>query len=334
MADWGAGAKGAAGGAATGAAIGSIVPGWGTAIGGVAGGIIGGLGGLFGGDGDAADELRKKQLAAMSAQAQANYTQLGQQGYGALDYLRGQAQGQNSVSAEQLRQALERNVAHQQSIAAGADPRNAAMAARTASINAMSGGAGLAGQQAVAGLQERNLAQQQYAGLLQGLRGQELNAAMGASAPGQIGPAAPTWIQQYGPAIQGGLGAYAALNRPGAAAAAPRPAAGTGYSQPDSMGFNVSDRRLKKQVRDGDSEANKAIAGLRAFTFSYKEPQHGKGKQLGIMAQDLERAGLKHAVVDTPIGKVVHGAKLATSATAMVAALGRRVAKLEGGAGK
>jgi len=36
-------------------------------------------------------------------------------------------------------------------------------------------------------------------------------------------------------------------------------------------------------------------------------------------------------VIDTPEGKIVHGAKLAGANTAMLAALGKRVSELEGG---
>jgi hypothetical protein len=69
------------------------------------------------------------------------------------------ASGQDSVSGMQLKQALGQNVSAQRSMAAGAAPRDQAMAGLMASRNAMSLGAGLAGQQAVAGIQERQAAQ-------------------------------------------------------------------------------------------------------------------------------------------------------------------------------
>lgn len=264
------------------------------------------------------DELRKRLLsqqggrAGMFAdQSQQRYEQYGQQAGGALAGLQAQANGQNSVSALQLRQGLQQNLAAQRAQAASAAPQNAAMAARTAAIQSSRLGAGLAGQQAVAGLQERNQAQQNYGQLLQGLRGQDLNAATSGRAAaanaygaGSSGPPAPGWWDQNGKYVTAGATA---------------------------LGAAISDRRLKRDIRDGDESADKAIKGLRSFMFRYKDDQHGKGDQLGVMAQDLERAGLKHAVIDTPIGKVVHGAKLATANTAMISALGRRLAKLEGG---
>src|SRR5262245_28315897 len=62
------------------------------------------------------------QSAAFADQGQAGYGALTGRGNGALDYLQQQAMGQNSVSAEQLRQALAQNQAAQMSMAAGASP--------------------------------------------------------------------------------------------------------------------------------------------------------------------------------------------------------------------
>ena len=225
-----------------------------------------------------------------------------------INALQGQANGQNSVSAEQLRQALARNQATQMSMAAGAAPQNAAGAARTAAIQSARLGAGMAGQQAVAGLAERNQAQQALTGAIGQYGSQALQATQGARGQaiqgygaGNAGQPEKSWLEKYGPAIQSG-----------AALAA-------------------SDRRLKTDVKDGDAGAGKMLDALRAVTYRYKDGErHGKGERTGIMAQDLERGGLKHAVVDTPGGKMVHGAHLATANTAMIAALHRRLRKLEG----
>jgi len=239
-------------------------------------------------------------------QAQAGYNAYGAQGQQALSGLQAIANGQNSVSALQLQQAMQANLAQQRSLAAGAGPQNAGMAARTAALQMGRANAGLAGQQALAGMQERNQAWQQYGGLLQGLRGQDLNAAIQSRATANNSYGAAPFAPQGNndaatlTALAAGIGAYAA-----------------------------SDRRLKTDVKDGDAAASKASSKLPAFAFAYKDARFGKGKQLGVMAQDLERAGLGHTVVDTPGGKVVHGTKLATANTAMIAAMGRRLAELE-----
>jgi hypothetical protein len=240
-------------------------------------------------------------------QSQANYTQLGNQGNAALAGLQAQAQGQNSVSAEQLRQGLLQQQAQQQSIAAS-NPGNP-MAARTAAIQSARLGYGLAGQQAVAGLQERAQAQGQYAQLLAGLRGQDASTAGQARSQAITGygggmppgPEPKSDFEKYGPAAIGAISA-------------------------------ASDRRLKTEVRDGSDQADESLKGLRAHFFKYKdEDKHGAGARVGIMAQDLEKAGLKHTVINTPGGKMVHGAQLATALAAMMPGLDKRLSKLEGG---
>ena len=115
---------------------------------------------------------------AFADQGQQQYGVLGAQLGGEAGYLRDVARGGQSVSAEQLRQALGQNVSAQQSMAAGAAPQNQAMAALMASRNAMQLGSGLAGQQAVAGMQERQQAQQALMQALLQQRQQEMQAAL------------------------------------------------------------------------------------------------------------------------------------------------------------
>lgn len=119
-------------------------------------------------------------VGVLADDAHVNYQNLSGRLNGSLDELQARANGQNSVSALQLHQALQQNLANQRAMAAGASPNNAAMAARTASNNMGRMGVGLAGQQAVAGLQERNQAQDAYAQMLGQARGQDANTAVGA----------------------------------------------------------------------------------------------------------------------------------------------------------
>lgn len=223
-------AGGALSGAATGAAIGSIVPVYGTAIGAGVGAIAGGLAGYFGHDDGPSDEdIRKRKLYNQAERAnrfantsERNYADFTAGGFRSLRQLEQLGQGQNSIAGEQLRQGLAQNLAAQQSLAAGASPRNSALAARTAAIQSGRLGAGLAGQQAIAGLQERAQAQQQYAALLQALRGQELQAALTSrqyalTGYGAQNAGAPpkSFIEQYGPAVTGALSAYAQIKGAG-----------------------------------------------------------------------------------------------------------------------
>ena len=221
--------------------------------------------------------------------------------------LQAQTQGKNSVSAEQLRQGLQQQLAQQQSMAAGAAPQNAAMAARNAAMNMGRASYGMAGQQAVAGLAERNQAQQALGQLQLGQSAQQMQGTLGG--------------------YQTSIGANSAvLGNPENTWA--KPVMGIGNA--GAQYLSKSDRRAKRDIRSGDSDAKKAIEGLKAYSYRYKDERDGKGKQFGPMAQDLERAGLKHTVINTPQGKMVHGAKAATTALGLVASLGKRVAKLEG----
>jgi len=245
------------------------------------------------------------------------FAEVGERGFGAMtqegqqarEHLRRLSEGKESVSAEQLRQANDQNLANQRSFAASAAPQNAPMAARTAMMNMNRASTGLAGQQAVAGLAERQAAQKALMDSILQQRQQDMQAALGGrglaiQGLGTSAPNVPSWWDKHGKdAMQAG-GMAAGL-------------------------IAMSDERLKEDVEDGDGDANKAIDGLRAFTYKYRDQRHGKGKQVGIMAQDLERAGLGHAVMETPHGKAVHAGKLAGSNTAMLAALGKRVAELE-----
>lgn len=93
---------------------------------------------------------------------------------GLVDQLRRRASGEESLSALQLKDSLGQNLRQQQALAASARPGQAGMAGRMAAQQAGQLGAGLAGQQAMAGIQERTSAQNMLGGVLQGARGQDI----------------------------------------------------------------------------------------------------------------------------------------------------------------
>ena len=255
-----------------------------------------------------------------------DFADVGQRGYGRMtgemdrdrEFLRGQQRGENSVSAEQLRQGLQQQYGMAQSQAAGARPGSAPMAARTAMMGAGRAGSAMAGQQALAGLQERNMAAQQLAQLNQAQRAQDLQAAL---------QARQNALQGYGQLEQSRTSRYAAdMGVPSMGERAFGMGAGiAGLAM-------TSDKRAKKDIEPADDDADRLLRGLKAYRYKYKRPDRdGDGPQLGIMAQDLERAGLRQAVIDTPRGKVVHGAKLAGALAAMMPGINRRIEKLESG---
>lgn len=260
--------------------------------------------GSLGKIGDEAD-----RASAWATRGQVGFDTLGTEATAERDYMRRIARGQESVSAEQLRQAMQQSQAQQQSMAAGARPGNAAMAARQAAMNASRQGAGLAGQQAIAGIQERQQAQNSLQQMLMAQRQQELSATLGSR--GQA-------LQGYGTQYTGQMGQPTGMEK------------AMDYAKTGASIYAMSDKRIKHNIKDGTEDADAALRKLAAYKYDYDDEKHGKGKQLGLMAQDIEAAGLGHAVEETKEGKAVHGGKMALSVAAMAVALNKRLEKLEG----
>ncbi len=181
----------------------------------VFGSVLGGVpvvGGLLGGGPARTSSFGEidptGQLGHQSSEA-GKFGQYGAQGYknmtgelqGDRAYLQGLRSGQNSLSAEQLRQGLEQQQGQLQSMAASARPANAASAARTAMIQSGRAGSAMSGNAAMAGIAERNAAAQTLAGLNLQQRQQDVGAALG----GQSNA-----IQGYGALEQARTGRYAA----------------------------------------------------------------------------------------------------------------------------
>lgn len=253
--------------------------------------------------------------SAFGGTAQTNYNNATAQMEARRKYLEDVAAGRISVTGQQLRQGLQQQNAQQIGYAAGAAPGNAAMAARQAANNIGRAGTAMAGNAAVAGLQERAAAEAALGNMILQGRGQDANVALGGGQNAISGygtilgqPRSPGFMD-YVTGVGSALGS-AALMRP-------------------SGGTAASDERLKKDITPADDKAKRTLDGLKAYAYKYKDTKHGKGEQFGIMAQDLAKSGLGHAVIDTPEGKMVHGAKLATSLAGLAATLHKRVAKLE-----
>lgn len=201
MADWGSGLTGAAGGAAAGSTFGPV----GTAL----GGVIGGIAGLFGGGGESAEERKKREwetAQGMFGRVDENNFQLAGQGYrdhmlrdrvtgltsrnanavgpaqmsqfrqnqsNLIGALERQAAGQGpSIAAEQAKAASQRAMQGQLAMARAGGP-NAAIAGRTAAMNAAAQQGSVAGQAASARAQEQMNAQAQLANVVGQARSQD-----------------------------------------------------------------------------------------------------------------------------------------------------------------
>lgn len=155
------------------------------------------------------DALRNAGTGAqgLGAAGAANYSTDRAGMAGTQQYLQGQMQGQNSVSATQLQQGLQQGLGAQQSMAASANPQNAAMAARNAAMNMGRLSYGLSGQQALAGQQERNAAASQLGQMQLGQSGQDIQAGLGGyqTAAGAYGNAVANPQKGWGGMLQGAL---------------------------------------------------------------------------------------------------------------------------------
>lgn len=282
--------------------------------------------GINGGDPTNADRDALRGIganaSAMGGQLAGNYQANANalnQSYGNIgqtqQYLANQMRGGNSVSQLQLQQGLAQQMAQQRQGAGAAMPNSSSSAQLGAANNLMRGGSSMANQQAMNGIQERgaatgalNQSQNQVGQMQLGSRGQDLNAANGAY--GVAG-------QAYGNAIQYPQKTSASLFGGAAGGAA------------GGVASMFSDKRLKKNITSADDDATKSMSALKAYRFDYKDQKHGAGNQFGIMAQDLERAGLKHVIIEKREGKAVDTGRLSLANTAMVAALNKRVKQLE-----
>jgi hypothetical protein len=181
--DWSGAGEGAIGGAVAGGAVGGP---WGAVAGGIGGGVLGGLSGGTDRSENAYTPVdphgklgqQSREAAMFANQAEQGFGAMGKESIAARQHLADQMRGKNSLSAEQLRQGLQQQLAMQQSMAASARPANAAMAARTAMIQGGRAASGLAGQQAMAGIAERNAAAQNLNTALSQQRALEMQAAI------------------------------------------------------------------------------------------------------------------------------------------------------------
>jgi hypothetical protein len=90
-----------------------------------------------------------------------------------------------------------------------------------------------------------------------------------------------------------------------------------------------SDERVKEDVAPFD--ASKFLDDLTGYTYNYKDKSMGKGKQVGVMAQSIEKE-VPQMVEDTPRGKKVDYSpeKIGGPILASLAHINDRLKKIEG----
>lgn len=125
----------------------------------------------------------------------------------------------------------------------------------------------------------------------------------------------------------GGINQYMDMLKMGSSAMGSGGGGGGMASSMGSMGSAMSDARVKTNIEECDP--SQFLDALTAFSYDYKNPAHGEGKQIGIMAQDLEKVA-PQAVIEMPDGmKMVDFNKLGGPIMATLAALHKRVKELE-----
>jgi hypothetical protein len=165
----------------------------------------------------------KRAALNQTGEASNAFAGVGEQGYGAMseeakrarDDLAKYASGQHSLSREMLRQGMQSNMSQQRSMAASASPQNAPMAALHAMQNTGRMGTAFAGQSALAGIQERQAAQNALANMIMQQRQQDAQVALGArqTAVGAYGGVTPqgSVLDRWANPIASALGAGARL---------------------------------------------------------------------------------------------------------------------------
>lgn len=212
---------------------------------------------------------RAEEMLGIGRQGFGQSQQARSQQQGLADMLRRRAMGRDSLSAEQLRQGMQSAVASQQSLAASARPGQSAMMARLASQNTGRLQQGLAGQQALAGIQERSAAEQGLAGVLGGMRQQDIGTGqfgMGSEqqqALAELGVKGSLYGQQMGaPTRRDGL--IGALG--GAIGVAGQMSGG----DPNAKLGLASDKKLKEAVTIGGDKADALMEALKPKEYRYK----------------------------------------------------------------
>ena len=99
-----------------------------------------------------------------------------------------------------------------------------------------------------------------------------------------------------------------------------------------SLGGLFSDKTLKKDIKTPESkDIKEMLDNLNAFSYKYKDKNHGNGKQLGVMAQDLKKSDMGSEMVKGEQGNMqIDKNKAISTLLAAVSDMHDRMKKIEG----
>ncbi len=63
------------------------------------------------------------------------------------------------------------------------------------------------------------------------------------------------------------------------------------------LALMFSDKRAKKEIKDGRDSVGRFLKTLKPYDYEYKDKAHGEGKKTSVMAQDLEKTSLGETLV-------------------------------------
>lgn len=208
-------------------------------------------------------------------------------------------------------------------------------------------GADIAGQTAIARLQEQQDAQRALGQLLSGVRGQDFESAQAQAQLDQQRRLANLESTLQTQARQAELRSrleemrgrdVLALNTQPQAPKKPpfwqtalQGVLEGGATALASWGLKTSDKNAKENIQPAGSQIDRLLSEMTPQSYNYKNPADGEGQQVGVMAQDLEKSSLgKMLVRDTPEGKMVDLGKMLPLLLASQVRLNDRLNKLEG----
>lgn len=264
------------------------------------------------------------------------------------DALEAQARGEGpSLAENQLRQANERSLANQLALAASTRGRsNPAATARQVLQNQAQNNQVTNAQVADARIQEQLNAQQMLGNLSTQLREQDAAAQNNAISQNAQFLAERAGIADANRAAAMNLETTRANQAIGVGNQAvqdtinrrdTRQSTISGLLQGGGGGLGMlskmSDKNAKSDIKDGSEEVYDFLEALNSKVYKYKEPEkHGSGKEIGVLAQDVERGGNvgKSLVKELPEGKVLDMGKGFGAVLAAQAELHERLKKLEG----
>lgn len=93
-------------------------------------------------------------------------------------------------------------------------------------------------------------------------------------------------------------------------------------------GMMMSDERLKTNIEPGADAVHEFLDGLEAYSYDYKDPRFGAGKQIGVMAQDMEKVA-PQLVKEFSEGKAIDYGQASGIMMAALVDLHKRIAELE-----